>query len=62
MTDKVEQRDEAWLKTATAEQIVEARRAGELDDLSGETDRRAEEARKAAARPGFAGIGLNTGR
>jgi hypothetical protein len=30
-----EQRDEAWLSTATAEQIVSANDAGELDDLKG---------------------------
>jgi len=31
----VEQRTEAWLKQATAEQITAAERAGELDDLLG---------------------------
>ncbi len=30
-----EQRTEAWLKQATAEQITAAERAGELDDLLG---------------------------
>jgi hypothetical protein len=29
------QRDEAWLKQASPEQIVKAQQAGELDDLTG---------------------------
>ena len=30
-----EQRDEAWLKAATPDQIVKAEQAGELDNLLG---------------------------